>query len=261
MREPGACWHCGAKTKDLFCSQECKDLSDADCGKEQEYPNEEVIVQTTSIKPSIEEGERFIKFLDDKFNLKLPNTLIFTIEQKSEKLKGYFMPSLNPSAYTIEQSKTALNTITLNTLYLKDFELSPYQTITHEIAHFLNNIEGIKDCSSNQYHNKKFKNRAEKLLLIVEKTESKGYSYTKLSPELEKAIVDDFKPSPNAFNIFQHITKKKKSKSRNLLFICGCGVKIRTAKNEDNPLNATCNYCDSLFIEQFKDDDEGENDN
>ena len=38
MREPGACWHCGAKTKDLFCSQECKDLSDADSGKEQEYP-------------------------------------------------------------------------------------------------------------------------------------------------------------------------------------------------------------------------------
>lgn len=208
-----------------------------------------------TIKPSIQEGERFIHFLNEKFKLGLNlSDLIFTIEGKSPKLKGYFMPSLNSQAYKVEESKP-LNAITLNTLYLKSEELSPYETIAHEVAHYFNNSLGIKDCSSNQYHNKHFKKVAEMLLLKVEKT-NKGYAYTELTEELKRIILEEFKPLKNAFNLFQGLkADKKKQKSRNLLFMCSCGFKIRSAKNEEKPLMAYCGYCGEDFKLQ---DGEGE---
>jgi len=72
------------------------------------------------------------------------------------------------------------------------------ETLIHEIAHLQNSINGISDCTSTQYHNKKFKTSAESLGLIVEKMGSKGWAKTSLGTEAKKAIIA-LKPNQDVY--------------------------------------------------------------
>jgi hypothetical protein len=217
--------------------------------QEQEKVNVEITTKIdNSILPSIQEIERFILFLNKKFGLSLPNNISISIEKTSPNYKGFFRPSLNPEH--IKNDTIPLNQIVLSSYHLKT---KPYDTIAHEVAHFINYSNGIKDCSNSQYHNKKFKIQAEKLLLIVEKTK-KGYNKTIASEDFLNMLNKEFIPSQDAFKIFQNIQERKaKKENRNLLFMCSCGCKIRTAKNQDKPLKAVCVYCDTEFKEQEQD--------
>jgi predicted SprT family Zn-dependent metalloprotease len=199
-----------------------------------------------SIKPSIAESERFISFLNNKFNLGLQNDLIILIHETSPNIKGFFRPQENIKSFELVEEKKPINSITLSSHTLTS---TPYETLAHELAHYINHAQGIKDCSGNQYHNKHFKLMAEKLLLKVDKDRVRGFAYTEETQEF-KAMLQEFSPSPDAFKIFQNIgISKEKKKSRLLLFECGCGCKIRTAKNENKPLKAFCQYCSSEFLE------------
>ena len=66
------------------------------------------------------------------------------------------------------------------------------ETVIHEMAHYKNNVEGIEDCNSNQYHNKHFKKRAEEFGLKVERMKNKGYALTSLD-EKGKNLVKKYK--------------------------------------------------------------------
>lgn len=214
-----------------------------------------IIVQTlnNSIKPSIEETERFILFLNQKFNLGIDtDSLIINIQDTSTSTKGFFMPKEHKNHYETTAEKKKLYYICLSSLYLNN---TPYETIAHETAHLINEIQGHQ--AKNNYHTKEFKRQAEQLLLKVEKAKN-GYATTSETEEF-KNLVQEFKPSETAFKIYQH-KQNKKVGSRNLLFMCGCGVKVRTAKNEDKPFMAKCLYCNSEFKEQNK-KVEGEDEN
>ena len=57
-------------------------------------------------------------------------------------------------------------------------------TLLHEMCHLYNALNGIKDCSrTSQYHNKKFKECAEKHGLNVEQDENRGFAITTLKPK------------------------------------------------------------------------------
>ena len=220
-----------------------------------------------SISPSIAEIERFISYLSDKLNLKPFNNLIVLIQKTEPQVKGYY----NPSSWKHqerEQEPTNINEITLSSINLL-FE--PYETIAHEFAHFLNtHLDGYKGNSRN-YHTLEFRERAEQLLLKVEKG-NYGFNRTFETAEFKQMLLD-FKPSPKAFKIFQPndsrivgidgdgnpidingdiVKRKPKGNSRLLLFSCGCGCKVRTARNENKPLMAVCEYCDTEFKEVVK---------
>lgn len=194
-------------------------------------------LNNNSLIPALEECEDFIDFLNKKFNLNLPPNYLITINKTKKSTLGFFMPKEHSERYT--NTTQDLNNINLNTLHLKTS--SPYECLAHELAHFLNYIEKIKDCTSNQYHNKHFKKKAESLFLLVEKT-NKGYSQTTGTEEF-KELLKEFNPNTNAFNIFQNQKKKKKVGSRLKLYVCSCGVKVRCAIN----LNALCLDCNSEF--------------
>jgi predicted SprT family Zn-dependent metalloprotease len=196
-----------------------------------------------SIKPSIDEAERFIIYLNKRFKLGLPNTIIVNIEETKKTVIGYFRPKENPKHY--RNSKKSLNNICLSSLWLKE---DPYETIAHEVAHFYNYKNGIRDCTINQYHNKHFKEVAERLLLTVEQTRTRGFAYTKPSKEFKK-MLREFKPNRKAFHVFQKTVDKEKQPTRNILYMCSCGVKIRTAKNKNKSLDAVCQYCNTKFME------------
>jgi len=193
-----------------------------------------------SFIPMLKECEKFVLFLNNKFSLNLPSNYVITINKASKNTTGFFMPKEHEEKF--KNTTQDLNNINLNTLYLK--KSSPYEVLAHETAHFINNSLKIKDCSSNQYHNKHFKKQAEKLLLSVERTKH-GYSRTEETEEF-KEMLKEFNAEPEVFNICQNIKTKKPSKTRNKLYICNCGVKVRCATE----LKATCNLCDSEFIKQ-----------
>ena len=192
-------------------------------------------LNNNSLIPAIQESEKFIKFLDKRFNLELPNNHIVVINKDSKNALGSFASKETKQHFINTVSE--LNTITLNTLHLK--ECNPYEVLAHELAHYINHIKGINDCLSNQYHNKHFKKEAESLLLTTEKTK-KGYM-TKENEIFNKMVDEEFKANKSVFNVFQSQRKGKKAGSRLRLYTCGCGVKVRVASDEFLALCLKCN--------------------
>lgn len=199
--------------------------------------NKEVVI-TQSIEPSIKEIERFLLFLNKKFNLGLNfDNITILISQAHKNTLGYFSPN------GFKNDKENLSGLVLNSIHLKTH---PYETIAHELAHYYNNQMGIKDTSQNgKYHNKKFKATAEMLLLsVAEPSDNRGYTYTSETTDFLSMLQNEFKPDTNAFNIKQLIHEKAKKPSRLFKFVCDCGFIIRTGRLD---LKATCEYCNTEF--------------
>ena len=112
-------------------------------------------------------------------------------------------------------------------------------TLLHEMVHFYNHIHGIKDVSSNgMYHNKRFKEAAEKRGLIIEKHNTYGWTVTHPSPGLCKWLdengftdikmgrIENWKQDGTNGN--GDITKKKSSTRK---YKClSCGISVRATK-------------------------------
>ena len=199
--------------------------------KERKPKINKVVVETTknnnSFIPALKECEKFIFFCDDYFKLNLKKDYVITINKASKKALAHFMPKEHIEHFT--NTTQDLNNINLNTYYIKDN--CPYIRLLHELSHFVNYSNKIKDCSSNQYHNKKFKIQAEKFLLKVSRTDKNGYSYTEGTEEFDK-MLKIFKPNKEVFNIFQNKKDNKKTKSRQMIkYSCDCAI-IRTAEKD-----------------------------
>ena len=192
-----------------------------------------------SIKPSIEELERFYRFINKRFNLNLKDEIVITIQTKGRRKKtmGWFWADrwTNGKGQVHEINISAEELINGN----------PYETLTHELVHYKKNQDGIKDCSKNQYHNTKFKGLAEKLLLDVSKSSNYGWGYTKPTPEWEKMFNSEFKPNKKAFVMFRNEEGNNKGKQPTKMkkWECGCGMIVRCAKE----LNAVCMECGTPF--------------
>lgn len=91
-----------------------------------------------------------------------------------------------------KDGKKALPEINITADTLKRDVEDVLETVIHEMAHYKNNVEGIEDCNSNQYHNKHFKKRAEEFGLKVERMKNKGYALTSLD-EKGKNLVKKYK--------------------------------------------------------------------
>ena len=215
-----------------------EEQTQTDTQTEQEI-NKTSCLNNNSLIPALNESERFIKFLIDRFNLSDLKNYIVVINKTSKNALGTFSSKETLQHFT--NTNNELSTITLNTLHLK--KCNPYEVLTHELAHFINYSKGINDCSSNQYHNKHFKKQAENLLLKCEKTK-RGFSSTIETEEFNKMLKEEFKALPKVFNVFQNQKPTGKKGSRLRLFVCGCGVKVRVGTDE---FKALCLKCDTEF--------------
>jgi hypothetical protein len=125
-----------------------------------------------------------------------------------------------------------------------------FSTLLHEVAHSLNHANGIEDCSSNQYHNAKFKTQAEALGLKTEKTK-KGYSSTSLTEFGAKRWAKALKIVATAYDLTALGGESAKPKGRNTNLIkatCECGNTIRLSRGVLE-IGVTCNGCEGIFIE------------
>ena len=65
-------------------------------------------------------------------------------------------------------------------------------TLLHEMVHYYNHVNGIKDCSrGNTYHNRRFKESAEERGLIVQHSEKYGWSHTSPGDDLLEFVLDN----------------------------------------------------------------------
>ena len=111
-------------------------------------------------------------------------------------------------------------------------------TLMHEMIHYWCHSKGIKDTSrGNTYHNKRFKEEAEKRGLIITSAPLIGYSVTQPAPELVNLVND--MGWDNKLNLYRNPKKKSypdktktaKKKSSTRKYICPkCGLSIRATK-------------------------------
>lgn len=132
-------------------------------------------------------------------------------------------------------------------------------TLLHEMVHYYNHVNGIKDCSrGNTYHNRRFKESAEERGLIVRHSEKYGWSHTSPSDDLLEFVLDndlrDILINRNEMTAFPiHGTgthsgtditgTRKPSSARKYICPC-CGNSVRATKS----VNIGCLDCNSPMI-------------
>ena len=122
-------------------------------------------------------------------------------------------------------------------------------TLLHETAHSLNHMNGIEDCSSNQYHNAKFKAQAEALGLKTIEVKGKGYAATELTEIAAKRWKKALTILTNAFDLVAIGTETAKPKGRNtnlLKATCGCEQVIRASRGVIEA-GVICALCQTAF--------------
>ena len=120
-------------------------------------------------------------------------------------------------------------------------------TMLHEMIHLFNIQHGTQDTSRGGfYHNKKFKEAAEKHGLECEKTPKYGYSKTKLTDGTKAFVKYNLENTQFALYRKPELkiggTKKSASKSRKYVCPC-CGAIVRATKE----VNILCGDCEVSF--------------
>jgi queuine/archaeosine tRNA-ribosyltransferase len=124
-------------------------------------------------------------------------------------------------------------------------------TLLHEVAHSLNHMNGIEDCSSNQYHNKHFKTQAEALGLKTLEIKGKGHASTELTEIAAKRWKKALAILANAFDLVAIGGESAKPKGRNTNLIkaqCDCENTIRLSRTVLE-IGVTCNQCEEIYKE------------
>ena len=147
------------------------------------------------------------------------------------------------------------------------------ETLLHEAAHAMNFARSIKDCSASQYHNRKFKDAAEALGLVVSQLAHYGFAHTKLG----EGTAQRYKaPTERLTEVLVHRrafwrrvppppkgppgvstptgpdgpTKGPARTTRNRKATCKCGYIIRASRKVLSSTTIRCESCGEAFIEE-----------
>ena len=145
-------------------------------------------------------------------------------------------------------------------------------TLMHECIHYYCQLNGIQDTSQNyRYHNKKFKEEAEKRGLIISQAKYIGWSVTEPSPEFIEVIKSHGIEKPmdinrdgelmslagllgvlgggNGAGGANGVAVPTKPKSSTRKYICPCcGNSFRATKD----INVMCLDCNEQFVKEEK---------
>ena len=187
----------------------------------------------------------------DFFEGKLPQTIITV--QSSKASYGHSTTSKVWKSRSDKESKYEIN---ISAEYISMPIECTIDTMIHEMIHLYCRENNIQECSRNgKYHNKKFKELAEKCGLKVYKTNTYGYNTThegndKLTEyaiekgwtEIEYGRINNkWKHSPISNNNNEINNGDKNPTSSTIKYQCKkCGYKIRATKNMDNLIFCKC---------------------
>lgn len=119
-------------------------------------------------------------------------------------------------------------------------------TLLHEMVHYYNYTNGVQDCSrGNTYHNKMFKQEAEKRGLYVSYSKSYGWSHTEPGDRLLKFVLDNDLTEIllNRNEIRGSSVKKGTSSTKKYICPC-CRMSIRATR----VVKIKCMDCDAQMV-------------
>lgn len=187
-------------------------------------------------------------FNKEKFDSKLEKPIIIIQSTGKKPINGYCTLG---KLWSSSEDDRSLYEVGISAEHLSRDTYGIVATLLHEMVH-LNNIHlGIKDCAPNFiYHNKKFKESAEAIGLIIEKAPKVGWSVTSLSEEL-KQFVDTLNVDSKAFSFYRQVPFKPKieNKYKQYKFVCpDCG-EIVYCRNKQAEL--VCAKCSAFSERDF----------
>lgn len=196
-------------------------------------------MKTFNIKDFIKQYEEvFNKFNEKYFENELP-TVVLTVN--SDTTKGAYGWCTSGKVWKHEDDEDGFYEIVLTAEHINRAPEEVAGTVLHEMIHLYNLQHEIADTSGNgYYHNKKFKEAAEKFGLKVEKTDY-GWSQTTLS---EEQI--EFVKTLNLIKFdFHRLKKGKVSKpNKGKKYQCPvCGSSFWSSKE----MHVHCEDCDEDF--------------
>ncbi len=203
-------------------------------------------LEDASLSPAIAELERgFREFSRLAFKRQMPLPVI-TIQTAGRKnAAGWFWKEKWQNG-----QPRRLPEINISAEYLAHDIDDIAEVLFHEMCHYANYLDGIRDCSSSQYHNRKFKRRCETIGLICEKGR-RGWAYTKLGPILLQ-IVRQVGLKADAFQIcrvraaeYRLVEPQPERRLRRWTCICAKSKVIYASRG----LNVTCNTCFHVYTE------------
>jgi ribosomal protein S27AE len=192
------------------------------------------------ITKSILELERIFDLLNKEF---FEGKLIKPVIIIQRKLKKNTLGTCSNDAVWLNKANEEQDKkyeITLSAEYLNRPIEEIVATLLHEMIHLYCSQNKIQDTSNNCiYHNKKFKEEAEKRGLIIEKAKTIGWSVTKLHDNTKKLILK-FKIDDSVFNYYRNTIKISAPKVILNKYECpDCGQKVSHYKE----LNLICGTC------------------
>lgn len=198
----------------------------------------------------LEELYRIFNILnDDKFDGELSEPVI-TIQKTRGSTLGHF--TLNRTwrdKNNEEDEETSYYEINIDPRWFNSRTPADVaETLLHEMCHYYNKMNDIKDCSGN-VHNKKFKKSAENVGLVVERGKSVGWGYTSMSDELRAYMNDVVKPNDKAFEYFRSSPVKGSGdggtrKKSVFKYTCPeCGAEVKGKRD----MTIKCGICDVVM--------------
>jgi len=194
--------------------------------------------EPVSIRPALGELEKLFNLFAPLFPEPLTAPII-TIQTRGRKnALGWYKPQTwqNGGRDTLPELNISAESLARGVPEIAD-------TVLHEMVHHWNRLHGIKDCSGNQYHSKKFKAGCDLVGLKCEKMEGHGWAATSLSDK-QRAIVKKAGIKDEAFHLFRLADHGGKGPgSRMKKWTCPCGTIIRAA----GEISVRCNECGEDF--------------
>jgi hypothetical protein len=192
-----------------------------------------------SIKPAISELERVYQELTPLFHRDMPLPVI-TVQSKGRKnALGWHWKDKWQNG-----QPDKLSEINLSAEYLARPAEEIAETLLHEMVHHVNALDGIRDCSINQYHNAYFKAGCDKIGMECEKSGRRGWAKTSLSPQLLETV-EALHIDKDAFALFRTAKEVKKAVKQPAMWTCGC-----TNVQSRGDVEAVCQKCGKLFAKK-----------
>lgn len=205
---------------------------------------------------ALEELYRIFNILNqDKFNESLTEPVITIQKTKGSTLGHFTVDKTWRDKNDTESDDKSYYEINIDPRWFNSrTSVEVVETLLHEMCHYHNKANNIKDCSGN-VHNKKFKSLAESVGLIVEKGKSVGWGYTSLSDELKDYVEKTVKPDDKAFEYFRTAPIKAsgdgKTRKKNIFkYNCpSCGQEVKGKRD----MIIKCGLCDVVM--EMEDED------
>ena len=212
---------------------------------------------------ALEELYRIFDILnDDKFDGALPEPVITIYKTRGRTLGHFTCEKTWRDKNDVDNEETSYYEINIDPRWFCNRTPEEVvETLLHEMCHYANKIDGVKDCNGN-IHNKKFKKLAERVGLIVEKGKSVGWGYTSLSDELMEYIKEEINPDETAFEYFRAGAKKpddtKKPRKKNMFaYTCpDCGQTVKGKRD----ITVKCGVCENIMDMEDVEEDNDDND-